>query len=149
MKKTLLSLTILAAGFGMISCAGGSDVTTHSSSADTTKNVITETTEEVSPISKDVDAETFKSLIDGGAGLILDVRTPGEYAGGNIAGSVNMDFNSAEFEASLDTLDKTKPVYVYCQGGGRSGQAKNIMLEKGFTEVYNLIGGYGNWPYKQ
>jgi rhodanese-related sulfurtransferase len=148
MKKIILSFTLLMTAFSLLSCAGGSDVV-NETTTDTTKTVTTEQVEQPAQISEDVDATKFKTFVDGGAGLILDVRTPGEYAGGNIAGSVNMDFNSAEFEASLDTLDKTKPVYVYCQGGGRSGQAKTMMLEKGFTEVYNLVGGYGNWPYKQ
>lgn len=148
MKKIILSFTLLMTVFSLMSCAGGPEVVSETTT-DTTKTSITEQVEQPAQISEDVDAAKFKTFVDGGAGLILDVRTPGEYAGGNIAGSVNMDFNSAEFEASLDTLDKTKPVYVYCQSGGRSGQAKSIMLEKGFTEVYNLIGGYGNWPYKQ
>lgn len=148
MKKTILAFTLFATALSFISCADQSG-TVSETNTDTTKTIITETIQQPAQISEDVEAEKFKSLVDGGSGLILDVRTPGEYAGGNISGSVNMDFNSAEFEASLDTLDKTKPVYVYCQGGGRSEQAKNIMLEKGFTEVYNLIGGYGNWPYKQ
>jgi rhodanese-related sulfurtransferase len=148
MKKIILSFTLLMTAFSLLSCAGGAEAV-NETTTDTTKTVTTEQVEQPAQISEDVDAAKFKTFVDGGAGLILDVRTPGEYAGGNIAGSVNMDFNSAEFEASLDTLDKTKPVYVYCQGGGRSGQAKTMMLEKGFTEVYNLVGGYGNWPYKQ
>jgi rhodanese-related sulfurtransferase len=147
MKKIVLSFTLLMTAFSLLSCTGGSETVSETAS-DTTKSVPNEQVEQPSQISEDVDAAKFKTLVDGGAGLILDVRTPGEYAGGNIAGSVNMDFNSPEFEASLDTLDKTKPVYVYCQGGGRSGQTKTMMLEKGFTEVYNLVGGYGNWPYK-
>ncbi len=145
MKKIVLSFTLLFTLTGLFSCAESTAVV-EEAMTDTSKTVITE---QPAQISEDVDAAKFKTLIDGGAGIILDVRTPGEYAGGNIARSVNMDFNSAEFEASLDTLDKTKPVYVYCQGGGRSGQAKTMMLDKGFTEVYNLVGGYGNWPYKQ
>lgn len=148
MKTIILSITLLTSTFSFISCSAGNDVSSETTT-DSTKNTITETVEQPTQISEDVEAEKFKTLVDSGAGLILDVRTPDEYAGGNIAGSVNMDFNSADFETSLDTLDKTKPVYVYCQGGGRSGKAKNIMLEKGFTEVYNLVGGYGNWPYKQ
>ena len=78
---------------------------------------------------------------------MLDVRTPEEFSEGNISGAINMNFNAPEFETSLDSLDKTKPVYVYCQAGGRSGKAKDLLLEKGFKEVYNLIGGFGSWPY--
>ena len=45
--------------------------------------------------------------------LILDVRTPGEFAGGHLEGAVNIDFNGDDFEARLSKLDKSKPCVVY------------------------------------
>lgn len=108
-----------------------------------------ETTEEnlSAQIIQDVEENAFNEKINSGKGILLDVRTADEYAQGHINGSINLDFNSGEFESALDTLNKQTPVYVYCQGGGRSGKAKNMMADKGFSEVYNLIGGYGSWPY--
>lgn len=148
MKKTLFIIAGAGILFASLSCTQGSETITEKD-VNTPSIQATEQTTETKQISEDVDAGKFKSLIDGGAGIIIDVRTPGEYAGGNIPGSVNIDFNGSGFEAALDTLDKSVPVYVYCQSGGRSGQAKKRMSEKGFSEVYNLVGGYGNWPYKQ
>jgi len=106
-------------------------------------------TEIVTPtnISEDVDAAKFKELIESGKGLLMDVRTHEEFAKGNIQGAVNIDFNGEKFNQSIDSLDKENPVYVYCQAGGRSGKTKDILLEKGFKEVYNLTGGFGSWPY--
>lgn len=145
MQKLILLTTSMALLAFLGSCNGQQTSTeTTTSLQDTTTTVATTPAQ----ISEDVDAEKFKSLIDGGNGLLLDVRTPGEYEGGNIAGSVNLDINGSTFEAALDTLDKSVPVYVYCQSGGRSGRAMEMMKEKGFSEVYNLLGGYGNWPYK-
>jgi len=46
----------------------------------------------------------------------------------------------------MSELDKTKPVYVYCLSGKRSGNSMLILQELGFKEVYNLIGGYRHWP---
>lgn len=141
-------IILLSSLFFLGSCGTNEEVV-----QSTTENTIAPTLENEdvqnasSQISEDVEAEKFKTLIESGSGLLLDVRTPGEFGGGHINGAINLDFNSGQFESSIDTLDKTKPVYVYCQGGGRSGQAKNILTERGFNEVYNLIGGYGNWPY--
>jgi len=81
-------------------------------------------------------------------GLLLDVRTAEEFNEGHIEGAVNIDFYGDTFENSLDSLDPQTTVLVYCQAGGRSGQAMEMLNNKGFSEVYNLVGGYGNWPFK-
>src|SRR5690606_8114173 len=65
-------------------------------------------------------AEKIKNTPDG---QLIDVRTPGEYGAGNISNSRNIDWNGDQFEAEIATLDKSKPVLVYCKSGGRSGQA--------------------------
>lgn len=110
----------------------------------------TETVEsaEKTAISKDLTAQEFKAGIDGGNILLLDVRTPAEFAGGSIASAINIDYNAANFSQQIDALSKDKPVYLFCQSGGRSGKALKLFTEKGFPEVYNLIGGYGAWPFK-
>lgn len=110
----------------------------------------TETVEtaEKTAISKDLTAQEFKAGIDGGNILLLDVRTPAEFAGGSIASAINIDYNAADFSQQIDALSKDKPVYLFCQSGGRSGKALKLFTEKGFPEVYNLIGGYGAWPFK-
>ena len=103
---------------------------------------------EVEFIAKNVSAKEFKVLIEAGKGLLLDVRTPNEVASGKIEGATNLDFYGSTFKADLDKLDKTKAVYVYCRSGNRSGKAMKQMKDLGFTQVYNLMGGYSNWPYK-
>lgn len=99
-------------------------------------------------IAENVDADKFKSLIDEGNGLLLDVRTPGEVANGTIEGSTNINFNSPTFKSDVEKLDKDKPVYVFCASGGRSGNAMRMMKDMGFKEIYNLNGGYRGWPFK-
>lgn len=76
---------------------------------------------------------------------LLDVRTAEEYKGGHVAGSVNMDVNSSDFNTRIATLDKTKPVVVYCLSGGRSPKAAEQLLAAGFTQVYNYGGGILEW----
>jgi rhodanese-related sulfurtransferase len=76
---------------------------------------------------------------------IIDVRTPGEYADGHLINAVNMDWNGNNFDAQIATLDKSKPVFVYCQAGGRSAAAAKKMRSVGFKEVYDLDGGFSEW----
>jgi len=95
-------------------------------------------------LAKDVTVEEFKELIKT-PGVILDVRTPGECQKGMIENAINIDYSGADFESEISNLDKSVPVYVYCASGGRSGRAMKEMSSLGFTQVYNLIGGYNAW----
>lgn len=94
-------------------------------------------------IAENVNVEGFVSQIEGAQ--LLDVRTPDEWNEGIIEGATMSNFYDEGFETSLSTLDKEKPVAVYCKSGGRSGKAMSIMNKLGFKEVYNLDGGIGAW----
>lgn len=78
--------------------------------------------------------------------VVIDFRTSGECAEGRLPGSMNVDFyNEDEMRSALDALDKNQPYYVYCRSGGRSAQAAEIMLSRGFQRVINLEGGIQAW----
>ena len=77
--------------------------------------------------------------------VIIDVRTPEEFAEGHIENVVNIDFYAETFTGELDNLDKDKTYLVYCRSGRRSGNALNIMEELSFGEVYNMSGGIIEW----
>ena len=85
--------------------------------------------------------EEAKKLVQQGA-LLLDVRTTEEYAGGHIQGAINIPVQN--LEARLSEVPKDKAVVVYCRSGGRSHRAKELLKNKGHTQVYD-IGGMGNW----
>lgn len=96
-------------------------------------------------IVQNIDATEFHKKITSEKDIqILDVRTPDEVAQGKIPNSINIDFYN-NFENSITSLDKNKPVYVYCASGGRSAKAMSKLHEQGFTTVYNLKGGFGAW----
>jgi rhodanese-related sulfurtransferase len=76
---------------------------------------------------------------------LVDVRTPAEYASGHLAGSVNIDVEAADFATKVSTLDKTKTYAVYCRSGNRSKVAMSMMVQLGFSSVYDLAGGINNW----
>lgn len=73
--------------------------------------------------------------------VVLDVRTPAEYASGHLSDAVLMDVQQPDFEAKIADLDPSQTVYVYCRSGNRSERAAGILRAKGFTNVSN-IGGF-------
>lgn len=72
--------------------------------------------------------------------LVVDVRTPAEYASGHVAGSQNVDVNGGQFEAALDSVDRARPVYLYCRTGRRSAAAAETLTRMGFQTVVNAGG---------
>ncbi|MDX2140203.1 MAG: rhodanese-like domain-containing protein [Chloroflexota bacterium] len=74
--------------------------------------------------------------------ILVDVRTPEEYAEGHIAGSVNIPLQGLENRLSEFPTDR--PIVVYCRSGNRSAQAATILQGAGFTPVYDL-GGIIDW----
>ncbi len=72
--------------------------------------------------------------------LVVDVRTPAEYASGHVAGAQNVDVNGGQFEASLDSVDRARPVYLYCRSGSRSAVAAEKLTQMGFQTVVNAGG---------
>ena len=91
-------------------------------------------------------ADEFEKAVAKDSVQILDVRTPGEYAGGHIKNTLLANWNdAAEFERRISYVDKNKPVYVYCLAGGRSAAAAQKMRAMGFENVFELQGGINAW----
>lgn len=76
---------------------------------------------------------------------LIDVRTPEEFNEGFIAEALNINWNNNSFGNDIQTLDKSKPVFVYCFSGARSASAASYMRKNGFKEVYELNGGILKW----
>jgi len=74
--------------------------------------------------------------------LLIDCRTPREVARGIVDGAVNIDFRSPSFTDEAQKLDKSKPIYIYCQAGGRSAVAANQLISLGFEQVHDMQGGF-------
>lgn len=77
--------------------------------------------------------------------VILDVRTPEEFAKNRLANAVNFNWLDTDFEKNVSQIDKTSPVFVYCFSGARSKAAAEKMAVLGFTKVYALEGGLLKW----
>ena len=77
--------------------------------------------------------------------IVLDVRTPEEYASGYIGNAINIDYYKPSFKDEIKKLDKDKTYFVYCLSGGRSGAAATYMRSNGFTHVIDMKGGILSW----
>ena len=77
--------------------------------------------------------------------VILDIRTPEEFAAGHIAGAINIDYYASDFEQRLGVLDLDVPYVMYCNSGNRSSNTLPLMDSIGFSEVYELDGGIQAW----
>lgn len=97
-------------------------------------------------ISETISADEFRKRIsEDQNGVLLDVRTPDEVAGGKIEGAMNIDFRAPDFAEKVNQLDKTKTYYLYCAGGSRSRKAAEVMKSNDFKRIYELDGGYNGW----
>ena len=74
---------------------------------------------------------------------LVDVRQPGETAGGSIEGAILVPLT--RLNERLDTLDRSRPTIVFCAGGFRSSIAASQMIANGFSDVSDVLGGYGAW----
>lgn len=97
------------------------------------------------PIGLTVPVDRWESGVNELGGAILDVRTEAETVDGMIAGAHNIDVLSRGFEQRAEVFDKNEPLHVYCKSGGRSAKAMKLLNEAGFTEVYNMDGGFDAW----
>ena len=98
------------------------------------------------PSGPSIPAQEFSKKITELPGApLIDVRTPGEFSQGHLKNAINYDISKSGFENQIASLDKLKPVLVYCLTGSRSTYAVRYMQSIGFKEVYELSGGILKW----
>ncbi len=91
-----------------------------------------------------VSVDAFAAQIDGGA-VVLDVRTPEEFAEGHLANAINIDVTAAGFADGVASLDPKASYAVYCRSGNRSRTAVEYLVKQGFENVVDLSGGIKAW----
>ncbi len=94
---------------------------------------------------KNVDVKAFNEMVGKKGTVLIDVRTPDEFASGHIEGAKNMNLFDASFESEIQKLDKSKTYLLYCRSGNRSGKAMGKMKAAGIPRIYNLNGGVKSW----
>lgn len=109
-------------------------------SADTTTNVASAfdpNSELISP------AAYMSEFVNGGRQhVLIDVRTPGEFASGHIDNAINISVDT--LASQLSQIPTDRPIILYCRSGNRSSQAARILRQAGYTQVYDL-GGIIRW----
>ena len=90
---------------------------------------------------ENVSADQFLTASAEPGTVVVDVRTPAEFAAGHVDGAVNIDVESANFASEIAALPKDTTYAVYCRSGRRSTLATDQMAEAGFTSLVNLEGG--------
>lgn len=120
MKKAVLVLALLGALL-LSACGGGS-----------------------SAISK-MDAKAFAEAASQPGVVLIDVRSPEEFAAGHLTGAKNINVEDPGFADAIAELDKNATYAVYCHSGRRSGIATSQMADAGFAKIVELEGGVQAW----
>ena len=92
-----------------------------------------------------LSVDEFATLAKTSAVVVLDVRTPAEFAAGHLKGAIDLDIRSADFTTRLAGLDEAATYAVYCHSGNRSAAALSQMSAAGFTHAADLAGGITAW----
>ena len=79
--------------------------------------------------------------------ILLDVRTPSEYAQVRIDGAKLIPVDELGKRASVELPDKHIPVLIYCHSGMRAERAAETLANMGYTEIFSF-GGIMNWKYE-
>ena len=77
--------------------------------------------------------------------VLIDVRTPEEFAEGHVPGAENINLFDEDFAQRFAKFDKKETIYVYCRSGNRSTKAQQALKKLGYTRVVNLKGGFLAW----
>lgn len=92
---------------------------------------------------RNVDAAELVELQKNGNIRLIDVRTDAEVARGIIPGAIHIPLHL--IPVRMNEMDGSLPTVIYCQSGGRSGQACGFLAAKGWSDLSNLQGGILGW----
>ena len=134
--RRLAALALLGA-IGLTGCSADT--------AETVSVTAGPTASQAPPTGTTLDAAEFAAALKAPETVILDVRTPAEFASGHLPGAINLDVQSPDFPAQVAALDPNVPYAVYCRSGNRSQAALDIMARSGVSDAYHLGGGIGAW----
>ena len=141
MKGILIVMMALVTG-----CGNPTETTSNVEQQTQQVEIEEQVAEQNSPIYEVLSVTDFKTKIENLAQYtLLDVRTADEVAGGTINNALNLDYYAPNFKEELAKLRTDKPLLIFCRSGNRSGKASKIAQEVGFTEIYDLKGGYMAW----
>ena len=89
--------------------------------------------------------EAITMMEEGSGYIILDVRTPEEFAEKHIPGAINVANETIGTDEIPELPDKDQLILVYCRSGNRSKQASEKLAALGYTNIVEF-GGINDWP---
>jgi rhodanese-related sulfurtransferase len=92
-----------------------------------------------------VSPQVAADLLASPDAVLLDIRTPDEFAAGHLVDAVNIDFYAPDFADRLAALDPATTYVVYCRSGNRTTAALDVFRDLGFTAVHAVDGGIVAW----
>jgi rhodanese-related sulfurtransferase len=105
-----------------------------------------ESTEGAQASVENVDAKAASALLKENSDLVvLDIRTPEEFAEGHIEGAQNVDFKSPDFESKLSQLNPKGRYLMHCRSGARSTSSLPTFEKLGFENLIHLNTGFNDW----
>lgn len=106
-----------------------------------------EASEEGAGVIEKIKASEARDMMISNETVVLDVRTPEEYASGHIVNARLLTLDAIDGQSAVEVApDKTAPVLVYCRSGVRSAEAARKLAALGYEQVYDF-GGIIDWPY--
>lgn len=150
MKKNFLLISmVLLLAMGILGCSNNQDddVDMTDTAANTEATTDTVATESSTPaVVNTIDAEkAMEMMASGNPYTLVDVRTQEEFDDGHIEGALLLPNDQLETLAAEQLPDKDAVILVYCRSGNRSAAASELLVELGYTNVYDF-GGIMDWP---
>lgn len=106
-----------------------------------------EASEEGAGVIEKIKASEARDMMVSNETVVLDVRTPEEYASGHIVNARLLTLDAIDELSAVEVApDKTAPVLVYCRSGVRSAEAARKLAALGYEQVYDF-GGIIDWPH--
>ena len=147
MRNVMMVLTIMILTLGFfVGCAN--EVENQASEASTEATETSGDTESTEPaaVINTIDAEkAIEMMASGEPYVLVDVRTKAEYDEGHIEGALLLPLDQLETLAESQLKDKDAMLLIYCRSGNRSAQASALLLELGYTQIFDF-GGIMDWP---
>ncbi len=140
--KSILVMVGVVIGVG---CSVAEDTVDRSATPDEAERPLTGALSDVTT-SQSMKAQDLLTRLESAEGpVVLDVRSPEEYADGHVPGAINVPYD--QIGARLDSLDayRDRGFVVYCRTGRRAGIAETVLIEAGFERVWDLEGHMVSW----
>ena len=143
-QRLITPLVAMLAGIAIaVAGCSSSDDDDQASAGGTTTPAAAPTSAEAG--AKHLLAKDFAEAVKQQGTIVIDVRTPAEFAEGHLEGARNIDIEGTSFSSEIEALDASASYAVYCRSGNRSATAGNMMVAAGITKVVDLYGGITAW----